>query len=138
MPQGRLAGRARAVFPAFMPTAKPLAIVIEDDAAAADALTLLLKDLGAEVVRGVRQEDLSQALGARASSVRWIITDFDIGPHENGVALAGRLAADAPDARVLVLSGDDHRAAAAASSAGFDIMSKPANAEAIALWLERR
>lgn len=133
---------ARLVFCAAgkrMSVGRPLAVIIEDDAAAADALALLLRDFGADTAHGLSLSDLRAAIGRRAADIRWIITDFDIGAAETGVSLAARLTPLAPAARVLVLSADsDGGAAAAARAAGFDVMAKPADAEAIASWLERR
>lgn len=115
----------------------PLALLVEDDAAAAEALLLILRDWGAEVVHGAGVE-VVDAIQDRLDDVRWIITDFHLGQNENGISLVKRLRAGAPNARVLVLSGSfTGRATAEASQAGFDVMQKPARAKAIIEWLER-
>ncbi len=117
---------------------KPLALIIEDDPGSAEALALILRDWGAEVAHGVSSEGVAVALGQRAADVRWIITDFHLGAGPDGVTLVQTLARSAPQARVLVLSGSFHgRATAAAADAGFEVMQKPARAEAIVAWLER-
>lgn len=121
-----------------MSAAQPLVAVLEDDSASADALTIILEDWGAEVVQGVEPKDVMGELGGRLADVRYIITDFHLGDGPDGVSLVSALASATPNARVLVLSGSFHgRASAAAARAGFDVMQKPARAEAIVAWLER-
>lgn len=121
-----------------MPTGKPLALIIEDDPGSAEALSFILRDWGAEVAHGASSEGVDAAIGHRAREVRWIITDFHLGAGPDGVTLVQSLARTAPQARVLVLSGSFHgRATAAAADAGFEVMQKPARAEAIVAWLER-
>jgi DNA-binding NtrC family response regulator len=121
-----------------MPTGKPLALIIEDDPGSAEALALILRDWGAEVLHGANSEGVAAALGRYASDVRWIITDFHLGAGPDGVTLVQTLARSAPQARILVLSGSFHgRATAAAADAGFEVIQKPARAEAIVAWLER-
>lgn len=121
-----------------MNAAKPLVVIIEDDHSAADALALILSDWGAEVVHRTSSAEALAALGQRAEAVRWIITDFHLGPGPTGVSFTPTLKAAAPQARILVLSGSSHgRANAEAAAAGLEIMRKPARAEAIVAWLER-
>lgn len=121
-----------------MPEQKPLVLVIEDDAAAAESLLLILRDWGAEVVHGQDGPAVIAALGPRIAEVQWIITDFHLGHETDGVTLVKRLRDSAPDARVLVLSGSfSGLATADAAKAGFDVMHKPARARAIIDWLER-
>jgi ActR/RegA family two-component response regulator len=121
-----------------MADAKPLALVLEDDAAAGEALALVLSDWGAEVALCADHSLIHDTLGPRLSRTRWIITDFNLGDGPDGVALARVLVQTAIRARVLVLSGSFHgRAAAEAAAAGFEIMTKPARTEAIIAWLER-
>jgi DNA-binding NtrC family response regulator len=116
----------------------PLALLVEDDAAAAEALLLILRDWGAEVIHGQDGDALVSAVGSRLGEVRWIITDFHLGKGENGVALVKRLRTAAPASRVLVLSGSfTGRATSDAAEAGFDVMQKPARAKSIIEWLER-
>lgn len=121
---------------AALQSVRPLAVVIDDDPGAAEALALTLQDWGADVVSGAcASEVLTLVRGARVS---WVITDFELGPHANGVSDIAPLLAAAPAARVLVLSGAPlDQARRAAAGAGFDYMSKPATAEAIGAWLER-
>lgn len=116
----------------------PLALLVEDDAAAAEALLLILRDWGAEVIHGQDGDALVSAVGPRLADVRWIITDFHLGKGENGVDLVKRLRTAAPSSRVLVLSGSfTGRATLDAAEAGFDVMQKPARAKSIIAWLER-
>jgi DNA-binding response OmpR family regulator len=115
-----------------------LALLVEDDAAAAEALILILRDWGAEVIHGPDGDALLAALGGRLPEVRWIITDFHLGQGEDGISLVKRLRGAAPTARVLVLSGSfSGRATMDAAQAGFDVMQKPARAKSIIEWLER-
>lgn len=121
-----------------MSPTKPLALIIEDDSASAEALSLILTDWGAEVAYGRDGDGAAAALGDRASELRWIITDFHLGHGPDGVTLVKKLTQTAPQARVLVLSGSFHgRATDAAALAGYEVMQKPARAEAIVAWLER-
>lgn len=120
-----------------MPAAKPLALVIEDDAPSAEALSLILRDWGAEVLQG-ESGDAVAPLSQHFPALRWIITDFHLGSGQDGVSVAKGLKKSAPGARVLVLSGSFHgRAALAAQEAGFEVMQKPARANTIVAWLER-
>jgi DNA-binding NtrC family response regulator len=114
-----------------------LVLLVEDDAAAAEALLLILRDWGAEVIHGPGGDALAAANG-RLGEVGWIITDFHLGKGEDGISLVKRLKTSAPAARVLVLSGSfSGRATADAAQAGFDVMQKPARARSIIEWLER-
>jgi hypothetical protein len=115
-----------------------LVLLVEDDVAAAEALLLILRDWGAEVIHGPDGDALVANVGGRLGEVRWIITDFHLGKGQNGIALVKRLRDAAPAARVLVLSGSfTGRATADAAEAGFDVMQKPARAKSIIEWLER-
>ncbi|MBL8530641.1 MAG: response regulator [Hyphomonadaceae bacterium] len=121
-----------------MTVAKPLIVVAEDDVFSREALALILSDWGAEVVLGADEREIEAGLGGRWAELAWIITDFHLGPESDGVTLAQRLVNRAPQARVLVLSGSFHgRAPAVAKLAGYDVMHKPARADAIVAWLER-
>ncbi len=124
---------------AMGPSNKPLVLLIEDDAASAEALSLILRDWGAEVAHAAHAGTLRDALAGRHAAVRYIIADFNLGAGRDGVSLAQDVAAAAPSSRVLVLSGCfNGSASAAAQQAGFDMMHKPARADAILAWLERR
>lgn len=117
---------------------KPLVLIIEDDPSSAEALAFILRDWGADVVHGTDNAAVMAAIGPRLADLRWIITDFNLGNELDGVTLVQRLKQSAPVARVLVLSGSFHgRASAAAEKAGFELMQKPARADAIVAWLER-
>ena len=116
---------------------KPLAVVIDDDPAAAEALELTLRDWGADVIAARSVRAVLAEIAEVAPTISWVITDFDLGA-ENGVEGARAVLAEAPQARVLVLSGNlDGGAGRAAAEAGFDALEKPAAVSAIAAWLER-
>jgi DNA-binding NtrC family response regulator len=121
-----------------MNQSKPLALIIEDDASSAEALSLILRDWGAEVMHAGESATVSATIGGRLPDLHWIITDFHLGRGVDGVTLVQTLKKSAPHVRVLVLSGSFHgRATVAAEDAGFEVMQKPARAEAIIAWLER-
>lgn len=121
-----------------MCSAKPLVVIFEDDDASAEALSFVLRDWGADVVRGEVAEDVVRDLGAQLERIGWIITDFNLGPGPDGVALTQTLLPHAPQARVLVLTGSfQGRAANAAAEAGYELMHKPAQADDIIAWLQR-
>lgn len=112
--------------------------VIEDEPASAEALAMVLRDWGAEVAVGADPGDIAAQLGPRVAQIGWIITDFNLGDGPDDITRVDRITSSAPDARVLVLSGEMNRhAAAAASKAGFEVMDKPARPDKIVAWLER-
>jgi DNA-binding NtrC family response regulator len=118
---------------------KPLILVIEDDAGARGALAAVLVDWGADILQSDGAEEPETLVGARAGELLAIITDFHLGPGRDGVTLSARLRRVAPQARVLVLSGEvGGGARAAAARQGFDFIVKPASAESIIAWLARR
>ena len=120
-----------------MPPRTQTVVIIEDEPVSADALSLVVRDWGAEVAVGASAKDVADKLGARVREVGWIITDFNLGVGPNGVAGIGDITNAAPDAKVLVLSGSMHgQAQASAAKAGYAYMQKPARAENIVSWLE--
>jgi len=117
-------------------SAHPIAVVIDDDPDAAEALAIVLRDLGADVVAGSSATAILAQTCERTPLITWIVSDFDLG-DETGIESASALRRYAPGARVLILSGNIVGAAAkAAAAAGFDTMEKPATAAAIAAWLD--
>lgn len=117
---------------------RPLILLLEDDLSSAEAMQLVLRDWGADVVHGAGAEDIVSVAGARATSAAMIITDFHL-PDGNGVAAAQQLRRRAPRARVLVLSGSlSNDAKHAAKSAGYTFMRKPAPPREIIAWLEQQ
>lgn len=117
---------------------KPLVLIIEDDETSAEALAMILRDWGAEVAIADSGENLNAAVSERLKELRWVITDFHLGQGADGVTLVKELRQVAPHLRVLVLSGSFHgHAINAATIAGYEVMQKPARAEAIIAWLER-
>lgn len=120
-----------------MPAARPLILLLEDNDASAEAMQIVLRDWGADVVHGADAENVASAAGARAASARIIITDFHL-PVADGVAAAKQLRKRAPHAHVLVLSGSlNNDARRAAKGAGYAFMPKPAPTRDIIAWLER-
>lgn len=116
---------------------RPLILLIEDDRASADAMELVLRDWGADVVHGERSEDIANAAGADAQRASMIIADFNL-PLTDGVKAATVLRKRAPKARVLVMSGSANKdALRAAKGAGFAFMPKPTPPRELIAWLER-
>lgn len=116
---------------------QPFVLVLEDDPVSAEALILVLRDWGAEVAHAAHADHVAAVLGGRARDLHSIIADYDLGDGPNGVTIAVELLAVGPQARVLVLSGTLRaRPDVAARGAGFDMMQKPARADAIVAWLE--
>lgn len=122
-----------------MPKAKLIALVLEDDVSAREALAFVLKDWGAEVAAGVDGAALIAGLDGRAGQIRWLITDYNLGDgHLNGVAAARLIARQTANLRVLVLTGSvGATAEREAADAGFELLRKPVPAETIVAWLER-
>ena len=121
----------------IMPKQRPLILLLEDDAASAEALQLMLRDWGADVIHGLNADEVSAAAGERASQADIIIADFHLGAGRDGVTMASQLRQSALGARVLVLSGstnDDAQCAAARAS--YTFMRKPALPRDIIAWLD--
>jgi DNA-binding NtrC family response regulator len=115
-----------------------LVAVIEHEPTSAEALAMVLRDWGAEVAVGADPGEIANQLGPRVAEIGWIITGYNLGDGANGIARVDQMASAAPDARVLVLSGEINRdTAAAAAKAGFEVMDKPARPDKIVAWLER-
>jgi DNA-binding NtrC family response regulator len=122
-----------------MAPTRPLILLLEDDAASAEALGLVLRDWGADVVHGLDADHVFAAAGGRAGDAIMIITDFELGPNADGVSTAQKLHLGSPNARVLVLSGSlNGKARRAAKKAGYAFMQKPAPARRIIAWMEQR
>lgn len=120
-----------------MSGARPLILLLEDDDASAEAMQIVLRDWGADVVHGADAEIVASTAGSRTSSALVIITDFHL-PVADGVSAAKQLRKRATGARVLVLSGSlNNDARRAAKGAGYAFMPKPAPPRDIIAWLER-
>ena len=118
-----------------MANQRPLILLLEDDYASAEAMQIVLRDWGADVVHGATAQDIAGAYAKRATV---IITDFHL-PETNGVSAAQQLCTRAPHARVLVLSGSlNNDAKNAARHAGYAFMRKPAPPRAIIAWLDQQ
>ncbi len=113
--------------------------ILEDDLDAAEALSLILADWGCTTVLGVTAGEVLQQLGKTAADLRWIISDFHLGPqHPNGVEAITELRQSAPNARILLLTSSFKGGAAkAAAQASIDVMYKPAREDEILAWLKR-
>lgn len=117
----------------------PLVAILEDDDASAEALEIILSDWGAEVVRALNVDQLSETLGPRVRELRHLISDYNIEGHPNGVEAASALRRLIPEVQILILTGTFRRRAdAVVAAAGFDILFKPARAEEIIAWLEAK
>lgn len=117
---------------------RPLILLLEDDVASAEAMQLVLRDWGAEVVYGADADDIVSNAGAHTAQADMIITDFHL-PETNGVSAAQQLRKRAPHARVLVLSGSlSNDAKHAAKGAGYAFMRKPAPPRDIIAWLDQQ
>lgn len=120
-----------------MSATRPLILLLEDDSALAEAMQLVLRDWGADVVYGADADDAAFAEGSRAAQARMIITDFHL-TETDGVSAAKQLRKRAPGAQVLVLSGSlNNDAKRAAKGAGYAFMQKPAPPRELIAWLER-
>jgi DNA-binding NtrC family response regulator len=120
-----------------MSAMRPLILLLEDDFASAEAMQLVLRDWGADVVYGAGADDVSCTAGSRTEQARVIITDFHLA-ESDGVSAARQLRKRAPGAQVLVLSGSlSNDAQRAAKGAGYAFMQKPAPARELIAWLER-
>jgi DNA-binding NtrC family response regulator len=116
---------------------RPLILLLEDDCASAEAMQIVLRDWGADVVHGADADDVAAAAGARTARAAIIITDFHLSDTD-GVSAAIQLRRRAPHAQVLVLSGSlNDDAKRAAKSAGYKFMQKPAQPRDLIAWLER-
>ncbi len=108
--------------------------ILEDNAAVSDALVLILGDQGFACVAGRTAEEIESGLRGRALS--HIISDFNIAGFPDGVTASQSLRVNAPEARVLIMTGGPRRPAEEkAHAAGFDFMRKPARADDIISWV---
>lgn len=116
---------------------RPLILLLEDDSASAEAMQIVLRDWGADVVHGADADDVASTAGSNTSRATIIITDFHLADTD-GVSAAKQLRKRAPGAQVLVLSGSlDSDAKRAAKGAGYTFMQKPAPPRDLIAWLER-
>lgn len=121
-----------------MTRTRPLILLLEDDLASAEAMQLVLRDWGADVIHGADADEILAVADVRAANATMIITDFHL-PAGDGVSAAQRLRKRAPRAPVLVLSGSlNNDAKRAAKDAGYAFMRKPAPPRDIIAWLEQQ
>lgn len=115
-----------------------LVAILEDDPVSADALALILADWGAATMHAYTADDIVARLNGDLEKLHYVIADFNIGEHPNGVEAARALQAAAPHVRVLILTGTfRRRGEAVAQAQGFDVLFKPARADEIIGWLEK-
>ena len=115
---------------------RPLILLLEDDVPSAEAMQLVLRDWGADVVYGANARGVARCWPTHCFA-HVIIADFNL-PAVNGVAAAKQLRKRAPGARVLVLSGSlSNDARRAAKGAGYAFLPKPTSTRDIIAWLER-
>lgn len=132
------ANRSSVMIYVRMTDQRPLILLLEDDQASAEAMKLVLRDWGADVVHGADVEDIVSSAGAQTAAATMIITDFHL-PETNGVSAAQQLRKRAPRAHVLVISGSlSNDAKSAAKGAGYAFMRKPTPPRDIIAWLEQR
>ena len=116
---------------------RPLILLLEDHCGSAEAMQIVLRDWGADVVHGADADDVASTAGANTPRATIIITDFHL-TDTDGVSAAKQLRKRAPRAQVLVLSGSlNNDAKRAAKSAGYTFMHKPAPPRDLIAWLER-
>jgi DNA-binding NtrC family response regulator len=121
-----------------MSDAKPLVVVIEDDLASAEALVMLLRDWGGEAHHFGSATAAAAGLGPRIRDVIAIISDYHLGAGLDAIQGAHALKAQAPRARILMMSGSFHGKSANASEiAGLPLIQKPADATKILAWLDQ-
>ena len=126
------------MFFAVMATRNPSSLIIEDDPAAAEALLLILRDWGAEVLHGASGDAVAAACAARHAELRWIITDFHLGDGPDGVTLVqAPLRPRRKRACWCCRARSTARHGGGGPRPGFEVMQKPARAKAIVAWLER-
>ena len=79
-------------------------LLADDDTTTLDLVGRTLEADGHEVIRCVDGQEALQRFSAAPESFNLLITDLDM-PGINGVELASRAAAAAPQLRILVMSG---------------------------------
>lgn len=122
-----------------MSQTKPLIVVIEDDVSSAEALLMLLSDWGGEAHHFSSATAAAAALGGRVCEIVAIISDYHLGKGLDAIGGARALQAQAPNARILIISGSFHGKSASASEiAGFPLIQKPADAAKILAWLDQK
>lgn len=79
-------------------------LLADDDTTTLDLVGRTLEADGHEVIRCVDGQEALQRFSAAPESFNLLITDLDM-PGINGIELASRAAAAAPQLRILVMSG---------------------------------
>ncbi|SDW16812.1 PAS domain S-box-containing protein [Albimonas donghaensis] len=112
--------------PAARPLAGALALVVDDDPAAAETLGALLESAGAEAAICQHPADALDALGEDPGAWRLLVTDFEM-PGQNGADVAEAARRLAPGLPVLLCTGLGFEAVRRAGGEGlFDaVLPKP-------------
>lgn len=115
-----------------------LVLLFEDDRRSAEALALLLDDLGYECVHGPSFDAAFSSVQHRVSEVRAIISDYHLEGSTTGIEAARRAAGYGITAPVLLLTGTLRGAARRATeAAGYRFMEKPVAPERLKAWLDQ-
>jgi len=106
-------------------------LLVEDRADTRDSMPQLLRQHGAVVTAFGGSDEVATALaeGLRPAAV---ITDWQLGPADNGAAVVAMVRAHVPGARILVISGDATSATEREVAAtGCALLLKPASGPAL-------
>lgn len=113
-----------------------LVVVLEDDRAAAEALTFLLNDWGYDCAVGSAVEEALSALQGRTDEVRAVISDYHLRDGGTGIEAIAVLAEHGVTAPTLLLTGTLRGAARrTAAAAGYQFMEKPVSPARLQAWL---
>jgi DNA-binding NtrC family response regulator len=111
-------------------------LVIDDEAQMCALVVDMMKPRGIRVVVGDHKQDIVEQIDATGAHV--LLTDLRL-PGVDGLALCGRVAEARPDVPVVVMTGfgSVENAIAAIRAGAYDFVTKPVEAEALALVLAR-
>lgn len=105
--------------------AKPLLLVVEDEAAAADMLRIYFEKMGYRVLLAESSPAACDIAAEQAPDV--VVTDLLLRGDDSGLVLARRLRDQRPDLPIFITSGmpEDTVRTAAAGIAGIRVVPKP-------------
>ncbi|MBI1211937.1 MAG: response regulator [Alphaproteobacteria bacterium] len=117
-----------------------LVLILENDELVGKGLALLLRDAGYQTIVFKSLSDARDSVGAEATAVSAIISDYHLDSGPNGVEAARALrATHQPEPPVLIVTGTQQRdVVAAAREAGFDVSFKPASPAFLRQWLAHK
>lgn len=110
-------------------------LVIDDDIAIRELLSLSLEAQGYQVITAENAEDGIQKLLQNASEIKLLILDMGMPPHEHtpeeGLKVLDRISLASLSCKVIVLTGQDAEATSyqAIKHGAFDFLSKPVSSE---------